>query len=532
LPYVITQSCCADAACVVACPVNAIHPAPGEPGFGSAEMLFVDPVTCVDCGACATACPVNALLPHTKLAPSQARFEAINADYYANDPHPNRTPLALVPKPRQNAVPNVRVAIVGAGPAGMYAADELLKVPGISVDVFDRLPTPHGLARFGVAPDHGETKRVIELFHEIEQEKGFNYRLNVEVGKDVLHEQLAEAYHAVLYSVGAATDRRLGLEGEELPGSVSATEFVAWYNGHPDAHSEDYPFDSERAVVIGNGNVALDVARILATNPDHLATTDISDQALAALRDSRIREIVILGRRGPADAAFTLPELIGLAAVEDYDVVVDGDVEVTGQKTDVLAELAARPLHPERRRIVLRFNTVPVRIVGDGRVEGIEVDRTEVLDGVAVAVGEPEVIEAGLVLRAVGYRAHAVPGLPFDDERAVVPNERGRVEPGTYVAGWIKRGPNGFLGTNKTCSQETVESLLDDLEAGRLAGPSASIGALPHETGQREWLAIDAAEREAGTAAGRPRVKFTDRESLLAAATGPDGHRHGRKSRR
>lgn len=459
MPYVVTQSCCSDAACVVACPVNAIHPAPGEPGFAEAEMLYVDPVTCVDCGACATACPVDALLPHTKLTDAQLPFVQINADYYKEHPHADRPPLALVEPPRPSATNSLRVAVVGAGPAGLYAADELLKLPGVEVDVFDRLPTPHGLARFGVAPDHQKTRQVVELFAKIEREPGFRYRLGVEVGADITLEELRSSYSAVVYAVGAATDRRLGIPGEELPGSLSATDVVGWYNGHPERTTLPVPVDTDRAVVIGNGNVALDVARILTADPDRLAGTDIAAHALLALRRSSIREVVVIGRRGPADAAFTLPELIGLAAIEGLDVVVEGEVAVSSEKTRILADLASRPRTPGARRIVLRFHTSPVRVVGTDRATGLEVTGPR---------GE-EVIEAGLVLRAIGYRALPVAGLPFDDDRALVPNDAGRVEPGVYVVGWIKRGATGFLGTNKSCARETVCTLLDDLDAGLLS---------------------------------------------------------------
>ncbi|MEZ0577177.1 FAD-dependent oxidoreductase [Nocardioides sp. MH1] len=518
MPYVVTQSCCSDGACVLACPVNAIHPAPGEPGFVTAEMLYVDPVSCVDCGACATACPVDAVVPHTKLADHQLPFVELNATYYRDHPHADRTPLALVPRHRDSATAGLRVAVVGAGPAGLYAADELLKLPGVEVDVFDRLPTPHGLARYGVAPDHPRTKHVLELFAKIEREPGFRYRLNVEAGTDVTLEELRASYHAVVYAIGAATDRRLGVDGEDLAGSISATDLVAWYNGHPDADEVHQPLDTERAVVIGNGNVALDVARILTADPDRLAATDISDRALLALRDSAVREVVVLGRRGPDEAAFTLPELIGLAALDDVDVLVEGEVAVTSQKTELLAELARRTPTPGRRRIVLRFRTAPVRIVGGDRVEAIEVARTEVVDGRAVATDESELIATGLVLRAVGYRARPVVGLPFDDERARVPNDRGRVEPGLYVVGWIKRGATGFLGTNKTCSQESVAALLDDLDAGLLVAPTTAVERLDHEIDHEGWLAIDRAERALGDAARRPRVKLTDRRALSEAA--------------
>ncbi|MFI8763724.1 FAD-dependent oxidoreductase [Streptomyces sp. NPDC053792] len=522
MTYVVTRSCCADASCVLACPVNCIHPAPGEPDFGQTEMLYVDPRTCVDCGACTTACPVDALKPHTRLTDAELPFLELNRAYYDTHPHEDRTPMAVVPPQRRTSATELRVAVVGAGPAGLFAADELLRYPGVTVTVHDRLPTPYGLARAGVAPDHEDTKQVARLFRAVESQPGFSYRLNTEIGRDLHHEDLLRDHHAVIYAVGAATDRRLGIDGEDLPGSASATDFVAWYNGHPDHGSASYALDGERAVVIGNGNVALDVARVLTADPDTLSRTDISDRALAALRASRVREVLVLGRRGPAEAAFTLPELLALAALDGVDVLVEGwpedePVDAT-PKTRVLAELVARTPVPGRRRIVLRFRTRPTRILGDDRVTGLTVETAETA----------ETVEASLVLRAIGYRARPVPGLPFDETTGTVPHDRGRVRPGVYVAGWIKRGPSGFIGTNKSCAQETVSVLLDDLEAGLLTAPAAGgpvPGAHPDAVGLDGWRAIDEAERAAGRRQGRPRVKLVDREDLLAAARSAAGRR-------
>ncbi|MGC5566654.1 FAD-dependent oxidoreductase [Streptomyces sp. FR-108] len=538
MPYVVTRSCCADASCVLACPVNCIHPAPGEPGFATAEMLYVDPLTCVDCGACTTACPVDALKPHTALGGAELPFLELNASYYEQNPHADRAPMFVVPRRRALPPGELSVAVVGAGPAGLFAADELLRHPGVRVTVHDRLPTPYGLARAGVAPDHQDTKQVTELFRTIESQPGFSYRLGVEVGTHLTHTDLLREHHAVIYAVGAATDKRLGIEGEDLRGSVSATDFVAWYNGHPDRAHDEYDLGTERAVVIGNGNVALDVARILTADPETLARTDISDRALAALRGSRIREVVLLGRRGPAQAAFTLPELLALAALKDVDVVVEarpadldpGTTAATAapEKIRILSQLAAREPAEGRRRIVLRFLTSPVRLLGDTSVRAIEVTATALRtdeDGTvrAVPAGGTRTLETGLVLRAVGYRARPVPGLPFDEDSATVPHEGGRVGPGVYVAGWIKRGPTGFIGTNKTCAHETVESLLDDFAAGRLTRPVRDGGTTADARrkdalGVEAWRAIDRAERAAGEAQGRPRVKFTDAESLHRAA--------------
>ncbi|MEV1023169.1 FAD-dependent oxidoreductase [Streptomyces sp. NPDC050264] len=527
MPYVVTRSCCADASCVLACPVNCIHPTPEEPGFGTAEMLYVDPRTCVDCGACTTACPVDALKPHTALAEGELPFVELNAAYYKENPHSDRTPMYVVPRQRSLPTAELSVAVVGAGPAGLFAADELLRHPGVRVTVYDRLPTPYGLARAGVAPDHQDTKQVSRLFRTIESQPGFRYRLGVEVGTRLTHADLRREHHAVIYAVGAATDKRLGIEGEDLRGSASATDFVAWYNGHPDHAHDDHPLDTERAVVIGNGNVALDVARILTADPDALARTDISDRALTALRGSKIREVVLLGRRGPAQAAFTMPELLALAALKDVDVSVEGwpdglDPDAT-EKTRLLSRLADRTPVQGRRRIVLRFLTSPVRLTGETSVQALEITNTALHtdeDGTvrALPTGDTQTLETGLVLRSVGYRARPVPGLPFDEDSATVPHEGGRVEPGVYVAGWIKRGPTGFIGTNKSCAHETVESLLDDVAAGRLTQPARGVSTAVDALGLDAWRAIDRAERTAGEATGRPRVKFTDTESLHRAA--------------
>jgi len=533
MPYVVTQSCCSDASCVVACPVNCIHPAPGEPGFLEAEMVYVDADACVDCGACTTACPVGAIKPHTMLEESELPFIALAESYYADFPHADRAPLAVVRhNERVESAREVRVAIVGAGPAAMYAADELLKSSGVTVDVFDRLSTPYGLVRAGVAPDHQRTKQVTKLFHAIEEQPGFGYYLNVEIGTHVTLDDLHAHYHAVIYATGAAHDRPLGIEGEEMAGSESATTVVGWYNGHPDHQDAYVDLSHERVVVIGNGNVALDVARILTADPAALALSDVPALPLAALRGSAVREVVVLGRRGPEHAAFTMPELIGLAGLPDVDLVVDNrgrPLEGDSPKLDLLREIAARPRRQGGRRIVLRFDTTPVRILGDGVVGGIEVT-----DSVA---GETETIEAGMVLRSIGYRAVEIPGLPFDTETATVPNDGGRVEPGTYVTGWIKRGPRGFIGTNKSCAEETVAGLIDDVNAGRIAEPARSRAAFdllvrrnrPELVDLAGWRAIDAAERAAGRARGSAREKFIDpqqvREAIASGA--PAGRRRG-----
>ncbi|MFD6162224.1 FAD-dependent oxidoreductase [Nocardia sp. NPDC060256] len=493
MPYIVTQSCCSDASCVYACPVNCIHPTPDEPDFRTADMLYVDPQACVDCGACATACPVDAIVSAKKLTDEQKPFIEINADFYRQTrPRPllaKPVPAAEIRTERQP----MRVAIVGSGPSAMYAADELLTQPDVSVTVFDRLPVPYGLARHGVAPDHDKTRKVSELFDIISAQHGFGSYLNVEVGGHVSHEELLDHFHAVIYAVGASADRKLDIPGEGLSGNISATDFVAWYNGHPDHVDRIFDLSQQRAVIVGNGNVALDVARILTSDPDALAATDIAPYALRALRESKIEEVVILGRRGPLESAFTVPEFVGLLGA-DVDIAIDGELpEVTDglpyqveQKLRLLHTVRTRPFG-ERKRIVFRYLASPTEILGTDRVAGLEVGRNELVtdaDGHtrAVATGSTERLEAGLVLTSVGYRGVPLPGLPFDAAGSVIPNQDGRVLervngavlPGTYVTGWIKRGPTGFIGTNKSCAQQTVQQLADDYNAGRLPEPAGT----------------------------------------------------------
>jgi ferredoxin--NADP+ reductase len=541
MAYVVTQSCCADASCVVACPVNCIHPAPGEPGFGTTEMVYVDATACVGCGACATACPVGAMVPDAALTTKQLPFIDLNAAYYDAFPHADRTPVALVPQQRRlTRTGPFRVAVIGAGPAGLYTADELLKHPEVEgVDVYDRLRTPYGLVQHGVAPDHASTKLVTRLFEAIERQPRFRYFLGAAVGDELTLADLRRSYHAVVYAVGASADRALDIPGEALVGSVPATALVGWYNGHPDQQDLEVPLAHERAVVVGNGNVALDVARILTRPTEVLERTDLAPGALDRLRGSEVREVVVLGRRGPAQAAFTVPELIGLAALDDVDVVVDCDPALlTGddQRSQLLRDLAARPVDPTsaKRRIVLAFAVSPVEVLGeDGRVTGVRVARNRLVTGDDGAVraettDDTFVLDAGLVVRSVGHRGLPVAGLPFDERTATVPNHQGRVEPGVYVVGWIKRGPVGFIGTNKTCAQETVETILDDLDhglpepTGTLADAAALVRErLPESTDLGGWQRIDAAEREQGAAAGRPRVKISDASLQRAIAAAP-----------
>ena len=450
----------------------------------------------------------------------------------------------------------LRVAIVGSGPAGFYAAGHLLKSKShpdlcVQVDMFDRLPTPWGLVRAGVAPDHPNIKAVSRVYEKTADHPEFRFYGNVELGRDLSHDDLTDRYHAVIYAVGAQTDRRMGIPGEDLPGSWAATEFVAWYNGHPDYRDLEFDLSAERAVVVGNGNVAADVARMLALTREELAETDVADHALEVLAESNVTEIVVLGRRGPAQAAFTNPELLELGDMTDADVFVDpGDAELdplskafiesdaahtTAKKNvGILGGYATREPLGKRRRIVLRFLVSPVEILGDERVEGIRIVRNELVEDETGAVRAratevTEELRCGVVFRSIGYRGTRVEGVPFDESRCVIPNDRGRVleRTGEYAVGWIKRGPTGIIGTNKRDAQETVDVLLEDLDAGNLAAPSDpdrdSLDALvaerqPEAVSYAGWQAVDLAEREAGEPHGRPRVKLCSFEELLEAA--------------
>jgi ferredoxin--NADP+ reductase len=431
----------------------------------------------------------------------------------------------------------MRVAVVGSGPAGFYAAGALLSAdPPVEVDMFDRLPTPWGLVRLGVAPDHPKLKSVSRAFERIAEQPGFRFLGNVEFGRDLQHEDLLRLYDAVIYAVGAQTDRRLGIQGEDLPGSWAATEFVAWYNGHPDYQELGFDLSVERVAVIGNGNVALDLARMLALTHEELAPTDATDASIEAIASSPIREIVVVGRRGPAQAAFTTPELQEMGELAGADVVVDpadlDGAEPHGTNAErnvaVLREFAAREAEGKARRVVFRFFESPVAILGEDHVEGVELVRNELDENErAVPTDEHETLPCGLVFRSVGYHGVELPGVPFDARSGTIPNEGGRVEPGVYCAGWIKRGPTGVIGTNKKDATETVQLLLEDVAAGRLEprpGASAAVvDALLAERGVQVveydgWMAIDEVERAAGEKSGRPRVKLCTWDALITAA--------------
>jgi ferredoxin--NADP+ reductase len=448
----------------------------------------------------------------------------------------------------------LRVAIVGSGPAGFYAAGELLKADdgSVEVELFDRLPTPWGLVRAGVAPDHPNIKAVTRIYEKTAAKSGFRFHGNVEVGRDISHDELLQHHHAVIYCHGSPTDRKLGIPGEDLRGSLGAADFVGWYNGHPDHRDLDVDLSVERAVVVGAGNVALDVARMLGVPMAELTGTDTADHALEALAESEVREVVILARRGPLQAAYTNPELLELGEIEGLDVIVDpADVELDettaafvadgADKTrrrnvEIVTEYAGRTPSGAERRIVLRFLCSPVEVVGEDRVEGVRIVRNQLVandDGSLSArpTGVEETIEAGLVLRSIGYLGIELPGVPFDERRGVIPNDEGRVIdpdtgeplPGVYTAGWIKRGPSGVIGTNKKDAQETVRHLVEDHEAGLLpvpAGDASELDALLAERAAdridyEAWERINQHEVTSGEPHGRPRVKVTRIDEMV-----------------
>lgn len=452
----------------------------------------------------------------------------------------------------------LRVAIVGAGPTGFYAAEQLLKQPGlvVEIDMYDRVPTPYGLVRAGVAPDHQKIKSVTAAFDRIAAHPRFRFFGNVEFGKHVALEDLRDHYHQIFFSTGAQTDRKMGIPGEDLAGSHPATEFVAWYNGHPDYRDLQFDLQQERVAVVGVGNVAIDVARILCRTPAELEKTDIAEHALEALRRSRVKEVYLLGRRGPAQAAFTNPEVKEIGELADTDIIVrPEEVELDAlsreevarsedrnisKKVELIQSYATRAPSGKSRRLYLRFLVSPVELIGAaGRVARMrlvhnELYRTEAGALQARATATFEELQVGLVFRSVGYRGVPLPEVPFNDKWGVILNEKGRVlDPATkkhalglYTAGWIKRGPSGVIGTNKPCAAETVTCMMEDLQAGEVLSPlHADAEAAdklvherqPHALSYADWLRLNELEIEKGRAAGRSRIKFTRVADMLEA---------------
>ncbi len=451
----------------------------------------------------------------------------------------------------------LRVAIIGSGPSAFYAAEYLQKRPDlvVQVDMFDRLPTPYGLVRGGVAPDHPKIKTVTKVYERTAQNPGFRFFGHVDYGKDLTHDDLITHYHQIIYAVGAQSDRKMGIPGEDLPGSDAATEFVGWYNGHPDYRQLSFDLSQESVAVVGNGNVAMDVARILASTYDELAQTDIADYALEALKNSRVRDIYMLGRRGPVQAAFTNPELKELGELHDAQVIVrpedleldpvsnqlilSGDDRNAERNLQTLLRYSQDGAETKARRIHMRFLVSPTKINGTNSVESIDLVHNELYQASDGSLrprptGKTETLPVGLVFRSIGYKGVALPGVPFDERAGTIPNAQGRVidpglmqtRTGEYVVGWIKRGPSGIIGTNKPDAQETAEQMLEDLAAEKTLTPNDTapdaIDALLQARGVRyvtfaDWLRLDALEQQHGQATNRPRVKFTTIEEMLGA---------------
>jgi ferredoxin/flavodoxin---NADP+ reductase len=478
MAYAITQSCCTDAACVSACPVNCIHPTPDEPDFATTDMLHVDPAACIDCGACADACPVDAVVPVDQLFGPETVYAERNRQYFDDAPTGNAWTAPRFPRTLPASVVAPRIAVVGTGPAAGYTVQALLRCTDAEITLLDRHPRPGGLIQFGVAPDHPATKRIGDSFAMAFRHPRVRVHLGVDVGRTISHAEILEHHHAVVYATGADAARRLDIPGEDLPGSIAATDFLAWCNGLPRIPAGAIDLSTERAVVVGNGNVALDAARLLLADHDTLATTDIADHALAALRTSTVSEVVLLGRRGPAHAAYTPAEFLGLHRIPGLRIVVDGDTDVADEIATADRESSAallRDLPVETvdwtaqpapgKRLVLRFHSAPIEAHGSDRVHALRVT-----DSHAGARDIP----TELLIRSIGSRGVPIPGLPFDPDIGRTPNTAGRVSPGTYVVGWAKRGATGGIGTNRACATETVDTLIDDATAGHLRTPEGT----------------------------------------------------------
>lgn len=445
----------------------------------------------------------------------------------------------------------LRVAVIGSGPSGFYAAEALLADEAkVLLDMYDRLPAPFGLVRYGVAPDHGKIKNIIKRYEKTAGHPDFAFFGNVRVGEDVSVAELERFYDVIVFASGAQTDRRLGVPGEDLPGSYTATEFVAWYNGHPEYRDRTFDLSREVAVVVGQGNVAVDVARILCKTVDELKTTDIAQYALDALAESKVRRVHMIGRRGPVQAAFTPPEIKEFGALADCDPVVDPQSLELGEASraelevlkwrdarknyDILCEYSQRGESSKSRRFVVEFYRSPKALLGEGHLERVVLEKNR-LEGEpgkqkARGTGETYEMDCGVLFRSVGYRGVAIPDVPFDEQRGTIPNVEGRVSvdgdvvPGLYAVGWIKRGPSGIIGTNKPCSFETARHIVEDIPTlTPCPEPSReSLLGMLRSKGIRlvdysSWQRIDAAEIQRGEAVGKPREKFITIDEMIDA---------------
>lgn len=489
MPFAITQNCCNDASCLSVCPVNCIHPTPDEPDFGKTDLLYIDPRTCIDCGACADACPVDAITRVSRLTPDQQIYAEINADYYRDRPAVAEWGEPKFPAATVNELPSVHVAIVGTGPAACYTAQALLRVPSTRVTFFERLPVAGGLARYGVAPDHLGTRRISEHFRAIFAHPRVTVKLGVEVGKDIDRVELARRFDSIVYAVGADSDRALDIPG--IDAAMSARTLVGWYTGHPDVAPDAIDLTGVRRVsIIGNGNVALDAARILTADPAGLEGTEISPHALAQLRRARVSEVVIIARRGPEFAAFTRSECAALVDRPGVDVVVAGpggtaraiaELPLSASASALSGAATVDPREPAqdgRRRIVFAFGRAPTAL-HDGSID--------------LGFGDDSsTLPTDLTLLAIGYRGVASPGVPHDEASGTIANVGGRVVApdgtpvaGCYVVGWAKRGASGGIGDNKIDAEETVEALLSDIPTRGAGRPRGWYGKVSAALGER-----------------------------------------------
>ncbi len=440
-------------------------------------------------------------------------------------------------------MPNRSVAIIGAGPAGVYAADILQgRDEQVRIDLFEKLPAPYGLVRYGVSPDHPRIKKIQDALHDVLENPRIRLVCNVEIGTDVTIAELRDAYDAVVISTGADRDVDLAVPGAELPGSYGGADFVAWYDGHPDA-PQQWQLSAESVAVIGAGNVALDVARMIITHPHQLEQTDIPDHVEAAFRQNPVRDLHLLIRRGPADVRFSPMELRELGAREDVDVIVDpADMELDEHAERMVAQFNQRRIivktltewaHQDpatltaSRRVHLHFYQQPSRILGTDRVTAIEMERTQPDElGRITGTGETVQHNVGAVYRTIGYRSTPVPGVPFDDATGTIPDDAGRILdadgepiPGLYATGWIRRGPVGLIGSTKSDAAEAIDSLITDLAARPGATPEgaadALVARLTDAVGWDGWLRIDEAEKRLGAERGRERTKIVTREALM-----------------
>ncbi len=445
----------------------------------------------------------------------------------------------------------LRVAIVGSGPSGFYAAQPLLKSEtNVIVDMYDRLPAPYGLVRYGVAPDHGKIKNVTNVYKKIAEQPGFSFLGNVNIGKDISVGELRKFYDAIIFTCGAETDRKLGVPGEDLSGSYTATEFVAWYNGHPDYCDRQFDLSGEVAVIIGVGNVAMDVCRILCKTVDELKTTDIAQHALDVLVKSSIKEIHMIGRRGPAQAKFTPVEIREFGELTDCDPVVEPqDLEISEasqaelddpknaankKNFEILKAYSTRESSGKPKKFFIHFLESPAELAGEGKLQRLVLEKNELTGEAgkqkAKGTGVKSEMNCDILFRSVGYRGTPIEGVPFHDAWGIFPNKEGRITendqvvPGMYTAGWIKRGPSGVVGTNKPDSEETVARLLEDMnQLTPCEQPdTTAVLDLLDQKGVRvvsfqDWQKIDASEVERGQKIGKPREKYVSVEEMLSA---------------